>query len=83
MSEDAYASLAALKKEGESFSVVIRRLVRSRKNPRALLELSGVRTGFDLAALRRTSRERDLEALRRRGLVPKASVGEQPPRKRR
>ncbi len=73
LSEDAYASLAALKEEGESFSSVVKRLVRTRKNPRALLDLSGVRDGFDPEALRRLSRDRDVEELRRRGLYPSAS----------
>jgi predicted CopG family antitoxin len=38
LSEDAYAVLAALKKEGESFSEVVRRLVRGR---RSLLDFAG------------------------------------------
>lgn len=38
VAEDAYAALAALKREGESFSDVIRRLARS---SRSLLEFAG------------------------------------------
>jgi len=38
LSEDAYAALAALKREGESFSEVVRRLTR--KN-RSLLDFAG------------------------------------------
>ncbi len=38
LSEDAYAALAALKKEGESFSEVVRRLARA---SRSLLEFAG------------------------------------------
>jgi predicted CopG family antitoxin len=65
LSEEAYASLAALKREGESFSDVVKRLVRSRKEPRALMALKGPREDFDLEALRRQSRERDLAKLAR------------------
>ena len=38
LSEDAYAALAALKREGESFSDVVRRLTRK---GRSLLEFAG------------------------------------------
>ena len=38
LSEDAYISLAALKKDGESFSDVVRRLARGN---RSLLEFAG------------------------------------------
>ena len=38
LSEDAYAALAALKREGESFSDVVRRLTRT---GRSLLEFAG------------------------------------------
>lgn len=38
LAEDAYAALAALKKEGESFSDVVRRLARGN---RSLLEFAG------------------------------------------
>ena len=38
LSEDAYAALARLKKEGESFSDVVRRLARG---SRSLLEFAG------------------------------------------
>ena len=38
LSEDAYAALAAMKREGESFSDVVRRLTRS---DRSLLEFAG------------------------------------------
>lgn len=38
LSEDAYAALAALKREGESFSDVVLRLARGR---RSLLEFAG------------------------------------------
>ncbi len=38
LSEDAYAALAALKKQGESFSDVVRRLARGN---RSLLEFAG------------------------------------------
>src|SRR5207247_4591782 len=43
LSEDAYAALAALKREGESFSEVVRRLARM---GRALLEFAGAWKDF-------------------------------------
>jgi predicted CopG family antitoxin len=43
LSEDAYAALAALKKEGESFSEVVRRLTRQGKS---LLEFAGAWKDF-------------------------------------
>jgi predicted CopG family antitoxin len=43
LSEDAYAALAALKREGESFSEVVRRLTRK---SRSLLEFAGAWKDF-------------------------------------
>src|SRR2546423_15320774 len=43
LSEDAYAALAALKREGESFSEVVRRLART---GRSLLEFAGAWKDF-------------------------------------
>ena len=43
LSEDAYAALAALKGEGESFSEVVRRLART---GRSLLEFAGAWKDF-------------------------------------
>src|SRR3989442_15399318 len=43
LSEDAYAALAALKREGESFSEVVRRLTRT---GRSLLEFAGAWKDF-------------------------------------
>jgi predicted CopG family antitoxin len=43
LSEDAYAALAALKREGESFSDVVRRLARQ---GRSLLEFAGAWKDF-------------------------------------
>ena len=65
LSEDAYASLAALKVGNESFSDVVRRLVASRKDPRRLLDLAPVREDFDLARLREGLARADAEKLRR------------------
>lgn len=62
LSDEAYATLRALKQEGESFSDVVKRLARERKNPRALLELPPLRKGFDLDKLRVISRKRELRS---------------------
>ncbi|MFQ5838319.1 MAG: antitoxin VapB family protein [Thermoplasmata archaeon] len=69
LSEEAYASLVALKRRGESFSDVVNRLVRARKDPWALLKLRGPRDDFDLQALRELSKRKDIEDLTRRGLA--------------
>lgn len=47
LSEEAYATLAALKRAGESFSDVVRRLAAERKDPRALKNLGGLRPDFE------------------------------------
>lgn len=63
ISEDAYAVLTALKREDESFSDVVTRLVSQRYDPRALKELPGLREDFDLEALRARSGEIDRQSL--------------------
>lgn len=66
LSDEAYATLASLKREGESFSDVVRRLARARKEPTALLRLPGTRADFDDAreAMRRAD-QRKARAQRR------------------
>jgi len=50
LSEDAYAALAALKKEGESFSDVVRRLA---KHSRSLMEFAGAWKHISKAKMRK------------------------------
>jgi hypothetical protein len=42
LSDDAYATLRALKKPGESFSDTVKRLAAARKDPMALLRLGAL-----------------------------------------
>ncbi|MEK6934668.1 MAG: antitoxin VapB family protein [Nanoarchaeota archaeon] len=42
ISDDVYNSLKNLKKPGESFSIVIRKLVKKRKSKKGLLSLAGI-----------------------------------------
>lgn len=73
LSEDAYAALAALKREGESFSDVVRRLARK---GRSLLDFAGAWRDFPkekmdrylafLEAGDRLSTEKLVRELRRR-----------------
>lgn len=67
LSEEAYKTLTALKRKGESYSDVVLRLASERKDPRRLLELSGWPDDLDVRALRDASREADLAKLRRHG----------------
>lgn len=67
LSEDAYATLTALKGDNESYSDVVLRLAGDRRDPRALLDLPPLRDGFDLAEVRETAREADREKLRSTG----------------
>ena len=68
LSEDAYATLAALKRPGESFSDTVKRLAASQKDPRALLQLRKVKRvpGYDHEALRRRSADADRRRLSER-----------------
>lgn len=63
LSEDVYALLTALKREGESYSDTVRRLASERRDPSALRELPPLEEGFDLDAFREEARERDLSKL--------------------
>lgn len=73
LSDEAYATLAALKKQGESFSDVVRRIAAERKDPRQLLKLR-VRSDHDyemvhrkMAAADRRKLERLFPHLKKRG----------------
>lgn len=68
LSEEAYATLAAIKRPGESFSDVVLRTIRSRKDPGALLRLGPRIPGYDHEKVREKMRRADLEKLRRLGL---------------
>lgn len=68
LSDDAYRTLAALKRPNESFSLTIRRLASGRKDPHALRRLKPVRSDFDLEDLRRRMALAD-----RRGLTASRS----------
>ena len=70
LSDDAYATLAALKQPGDSFSDTVLRLARSRKDPLALARLSA-RARLDLGAAREKFVKGDIERLRRLGMMPK------------
>ena len=63
LSEDAYGTLAALKRPGESFSDTVLRLAAARKDPRALKRLVG--RGWSVAGL-------DYETYRRRAAQAEA-----------
>lgn len=68
-SDKAYATLKALKRDGESFSDTILRMAASQKDPLALLNLPAPDFDWDYTAIRRTSNRIDRERLRDRGLL--------------
>ena len=65
LSDDAYATLAALKRAGESFSDEVKRIVAERKDPRALQSLRKLQRvpGWDHASLDARSRAKDVQEL--------------------
>ncbi|OGS50353.1 MAG: hypothetical protein A3K65_08270 [Euryarchaeota archaeon RBG_16_68_12] len=65
LSDEAYATLAALKKPAESFSDAVRRLAAAGKDLTALRELGPRLPGWDDAAMHRKGAEADRRALER------------------
>ena len=68
LSDDAYATLAALKKAGESFSDTVKRLAGERKDVLALRKLRQVKRdpGWDVRAFREESARLDRKRLSER-----------------
>lgn len=66
LSEEAYGSLRLLKRQGESFSDVVNRIVRSLKDPGKLRELSTPIEGFDWDEVDRRMQEADRAKARSR-----------------
>ena len=65
LSDEAYATLSALKKPTESFSDAVRRLAAAGKDLNALRELNPRLPGWDDAAMHRKGAEADRKALER------------------
>ncbi len=65
LSDDAYATLATLKRPTESFSDAVRRLAASGKDLRALRGLGPRLTRWDDAAVHRRGAEADRKRLER------------------
>lgn len=65
LSDDAYATLAALKRSTESFSDAVRRLAAAGKDLNALRRLGPRLPGWDDGAVHRKGAEADRKALRR------------------
>jgi len=65
LSDDAYATLAALKRPTESFSDAVRRLAASGKDLGGLRRLGPRRPGWDDEAFHRKGAEADRKALGR------------------
>jgi len=63
LSDEAYATLAALKRPSESFSDAVRRLAASGKDLKALRRLGPRLPGWDDAAVHRKGAEADRKAL--------------------
>lgn len=68
LSDEAYATLAALKRAGESFSDTVKRLAAAQKDPRALRALRALPRvkGYNYEALHRASAEADRKRLEKR-----------------
>lgn len=63
-SDEAYATLVALKRQGESFSDVVKRLAAERKDPRRLLKLTRPDRDWNYAEVRRKMNAADKRRLR-------------------
>jgi predicted CopG family antitoxin len=59
LSDEAYATLKALKQPNESFSDVVKRLASGRKDPRLLKKLPALRKGHDFDRVRAAMRAAD------------------------
>lgn len=68
LSEEAYATLAALKRPGESFSDTVKRLAAAQKDPYALRRLRALPRvkGYDYERLHRASAAVDRARLQKR-----------------
>ena len=64
LSEQAYATLTALKRKGESYSDVVLRMASERKDPKRLLRLVGRGRATGDEAFRRKMRDADAERWR-------------------
>ena len=70
LSDDAYATLASVKRPTESFSDAVRRLAAAGKDLNALRRLGPRRPGWDDAAAHRKGADADRRALARLLRVP-------------
>lgn len=68
LSDDAYATLTALKRSGESFSDTVKRLAAERKDLNALRDLRKIQRvpGYDYDALDKFSADKDRRELEER-----------------
>lgn len=65
LSDEAYATLASMKRQGESFSEVVKRLASERKDPRRLLHLTPPDPSWDYEDFRKKMDAADRRKLRK------------------